>query len=78
MVLDGGGGGLFHQFPDPEGGVTDDDIWFGTDDYYYIGYDQDGEYVRDLASDLEKARLSVRIVRMKPHHPERFKTSKLA
>ncbi|MBI2612954.1 adenylyltransferase/cytidyltransferase family protein [Candidatus Kaiserbacteria bacterium] len=43
-----------------------------------LGYDQHGEYVDHLEQDLEQAGFSVKIVRLKPHQPDLYKTSKLA
>lgn len=43
-----------------------------------LGYDQLGEYVENLEKDLRAASLACRIVRLKPHRPELYKTSKLA
>jgi FAD synthetase len=42
-----------------------------------LGYDQEGEYVRDLERDLHAAGLATRIVRLAAYHPETYKTSKL-
>lgn len=47
-------------------------------DIIALGYDQEGEYVEDLARDMQAAGLPVRIMRLKPHRPELYKTSKLA
>lgn len=47
-------------------------------DIIALGYDQEGEYVENLERDVRDAGLSVRIVRLKPHRPELYKTSKLA
>ncbi|QQG37992.1 MAG: adenylyltransferase/cytidyltransferase family protein [Candidatus Kaiserbacteria bacterium] len=47
-------------------------------DLIALGYDQEGMYVRDLEDDLQKAGMNVRTVRLKPHKPELYKTSKLA
>lgn len=46
-------------------------------DIIALGYDQQGEYVDNLESDLHNAGLSVRIERLQPYKPEVFKTSKL-
>ena len=46
-------------------------------DIMALGYDQEGEYVEHLKRALKDAGLNVAIVRLKPHEPERFKTSKL-
>jgi cytidyltransferase-like protein len=43
-----------------------------------LGYDQEGEYVERLAEDLASHGLSARIVRLSPHQPHLFKTSKLS
>jgi len=42
-----------------------------------LGYDQGGEYVEYLESDLKKAGLATRIVRLKAFQPDTFKTSRL-
>ncbi len=47
-------------------------------DIIALGYDQEGEYVKNLERDIEAAGLRARIVRLKPHRPELYKTSKLA
>lgn len=47
-------------------------------DIIALGYDQVGEYVDHLESDLKQAGLSVRIVRLEAHQPDVFKTSKLS
>ncbi len=46
-------------------------------DVIALGYDQEGEYVEYLEDDLRAAGLSVHVVRLKPHHPDIYKTSKL-
>lgn len=46
-------------------------------DIIALGYDQEGEYVNGLQEMLKKKGLSVRIVRLEPHYPDTFKTSKL-
>jgi len=46
-------------------------------DILALGYDQDGEYVENLARDLREAGLDTKIVRLRSHRPEMFKTSKL-
>lgn len=46
-------------------------------DVIALGYDQHGEYVDHLEKDLEEAELLVRVVRLKPHRPDVYKTSKL-
>ncbi|HVM73339.1 MAG TPA: adenylyltransferase/cytidyltransferase family protein [Candidatus Paceibacterota bacterium] len=47
-------------------------------DIIALGYDQAGEYVEHLESDLKAHGLATRIERLKPFHPEDFKTSKLS
>jgi len=47
-------------------------------DVIALGYDQKGEYVENLEKDLRAAGLSPKIVCLKPHRPELYKTSKLA
>ncbi len=42
-----------------------------------LGYDQNGEYVKELQAELSNAGLETRIVRLKPFKPEIYKTSKL-
>lgn len=42
-----------------------------------LGYDQEGDYVRNLESDLRSRGLETKIVRLLPYKPETFKTSKL-
>lgn len=46
-------------------------------DVIALGYDQDSDYVRDLAAELSNAGLSTQIVRLKPFKPHIYKTSKL-
>jgi cytidyltransferase-like protein len=46
-------------------------------DIIALGYDQEGEYVRDLMRDLTNAGLTTKVVRLRAHQPERFKTAKL-
>ena len=46
-------------------------------DIIALGYDQEGEYVSNLARDLDAAGLHVRIERLRAYRPEAFKTSKL-
>ncbi len=46
-------------------------------DVIALGYDQGGEYVDGLKEKLATAQLFPDIVRLKPFHPEVFKTSKL-
>ena len=47
-------------------------------DIIALGYDQAGEYVQRLEEDLRAAGLKTQIVRLKPHRPDVFKTSKLS
>jgi len=47
-------------------------------DIIALGYDQHGEYVDPLEHDLTHAGLSVKIIRLKPHRPDLYKTSKLS
>lgn len=60
---------------DEEGFV--DHIVRANPDIIALGYDQAGEYVENLESELTAAGLSVKIVRLLPFQPETFKTSKL-
>ena len=46
-------------------------------DIIALGYDQRGEYVDTLESDLAAAGLQTKIVRLEAHRPEEYKTSKL-
>jgi cytidyltransferase-like protein len=46
-------------------------------DIIALGYDQEGEFVRDLAEDLRREGLDVKIVRLQAYEPETYKTSKL-
>ncbi len=46
-------------------------------DMIALGYDQSGEYVRDLERDLHAAGLRTRVRRLASYKPEEFKTSKL-
>lgn len=46
-------------------------------DIIALGYDQEGEYVTRLAADLALRGLSPHIVRLEPHEPHIYKTSKL-
>ncbi len=46
-------------------------------DIIALGYDQQGEYVDSLESDLYNAGLATRVVRLQSYQPESFKTSKL-
>jgi cytidyltransferase-like protein len=43
-----------------------------------LGYDQIGEYVDNLESDLRAEGLETKIVRLQPYQPDVFKTSKLS
>lgn len=47
-------------------------------DIIALGYDQKGEYVDQLEHDLKRAGMRTRVIRLKPHKPELYKTSKLA
>ena len=42
-----------------------------------LGYDQAGEYVDTLEHDVRAAGLQTKIIRLKSHKPEQYKTSKL-
>jgi FAD synthetase len=46
-------------------------------DVIALGYDQAGEYVKELQAELDTAGLTTQIVRLKPYKPEIYKTSKL-
>ena len=46
-------------------------------DIIALGYDQKGYYVDTLEHDLSAAGLPTKIVRLKAHQPEKYKTSKL-
>lgn len=46
-------------------------------DIIALGYDQSGEYVENLEKDLRAAGLKTRVLRLKAHKPEIYKTSKL-
>jgi len=46
-------------------------------DIIALGYDQEGEFVENLANDLNAAGLEVEVVRLAPFAPETYKTSKL-
>ena len=46
-------------------------------DIIALGYDQEGEYVEHLEADLTVAGIGAKVIRLKAHQPERFKTSKL-
>ncbi|RJQ33560.1 FAD synthase [Candidatus Parcubacteria bacterium] len=46
-------------------------------DIIALGYDQHGEFVDRLGSDLRDAGISAQIVRLKAFKPETYKTSKL-
>ncbi len=54
-----------------------DHLKLAMPDIIALGYDQTGEYVDTLVRDLEGAGLKTRIVRLRAHKPERYKTSKL-
>ena len=47
-------------------------------DIIALGYDQEGEYVEGLAEALKHSGVSARIVRLKAHKPDVYKTSLLA
>ncbi len=47
-------------------------------DIIALGYDQTGEYVDNLETELRKKSLGIKIVRLKAFKPEIFKTSKLS
>lgn len=47
-------------------------------DVIALGYDQQGEYVEHLERDLRAAGLATRVIRLKSHRPDVYKTSKLA
>ena len=53
-------------------------IYANKPDIIALGYDQHGEYVDSLEHDLAAAGLKTQVVRLKPHRPELYKTSKLA
>ncbi len=46
-------------------------------DIIALGYDQKGEYVDNLEKDLTNTGLRCRVVRLRAHKPEEYKTSKL-
>ncbi len=46
-------------------------------DIIALGYDQRGEYVSNLKTSLLQAGIHAHIVRLKPHYPEKFKSSRL-
>lgn len=46
-------------------------------DVIALGYDQEGKYVDNLAHALAEAHLRPKIIRLKPHRPDLYKTSKL-
>ncbi len=46
-------------------------------DIIALGYDQEGEYVKNLNEDLHQVGLDARVVRLSPHKPHVYKTSKL-
>lgn len=47
-------------------------------DIIALGYDQAGEYVDSLESDLRAAHLSTKVARLSAFQPDTFKTSKLS
>lgn len=55
-----------------------DHIKIAAPDVIALGYDQSGEYVARLESDLRGANLMAKVVRLKPYKPEVYKTSRLA
>lgn len=70
-----------HQLVD-EAVLGDDDgyvshILAARPDIIALGYDQEGEYVVSLETDLANAGLHPQIVRLSPFEPETYKTSKL-
>ena len=60
---------------DSEGYI--DHIKAAAPDIIALGYDQEGEYVKDLEGDLREAGLRTKVVRLSAHQPETYKTSKL-
>ncbi|MFA7309429.1 MAG: adenylyltransferase/cytidyltransferase family protein [Candidatus Paceibacterota bacterium] len=46
-------------------------------DVIALGYDQEGEYVEHLTSDLREAGLATTVARLAPYKPDIYKTSKL-
>ncbi len=54
-----------------------DHIMNARPDIIALGYDQEGEYVSSLGSDLRNAGLDTRVVRLEAHRPDVYKTSKL-
>lgn len=46
-------------------------------DIIALGYDQTGEYVEHLESDLSEAGIEAHVIRLQAHKPEIYKTSKL-
>lgn len=54
-----------------------DHIVLARPDIIALGYDQSGEYVKELQAELDTAGLATHIVRLKPYKPEIYKTSKL-
>jgi cytidyltransferase-like protein len=46
-------------------------------DIIALGYDQKGEYVDNLEKDLTNTGLRYRVIRLRAHKPEEYKTSKL-
>lgn len=55
-----------------------DHIKIAAPDIIALGYDQSGEYVARLESDLLGVNLMTKVVRLKPYKPEVYKTSKLS
>jgi FAD synthetase len=41
-----------------------------------LGYDQNS-YTKNLRSELNKRKISAKIIRLKPHHPDKYKSSKI-
>lgn len=60
---------------DTEGYITH--ICACAPDIIALGYDQEGEYVKNLERILETAGLATRVVRLQPFKSDRYKTSKL-
>ena len=55
-----------------------DHIRANMPDIIALGYDQKGEFVDNLEDDLREAGLQTKVVRLKSHRPDLYKTSKLA
>lgn len=53
-------------------------ICLAKPDIIALGYDQAGEYVKDLEADLSRAGLATKVVRLRAYRPHVYKTSKLA